>query len=189
MRFRLVYILLITILTACGNVSNEKRLSEGKLINGKKEGTWRIYDSTGVLKEIANYKEDSLNGLRITYENGKIYTRAHYKMGLFVDSFFLYFQNGQIQTESWIDSLGQEQGLYKIYYENGRIRQIGHVINDKYVDTIKTYYDNSQLMCLEFYKNGKKEGILTYFDEQGKPIKKEYYKNDSLLNEKFLNSR
>jgi hypothetical protein len=36
-------------------------------------------------------------------------------MGVFVDSFFLYFANGQKRVESWFDSTGQEQGLYKIY--------------------------------------------------------------------------
>jgi antitoxin component YwqK of YwqJK toxin-antitoxin module len=44
-------------------------------------------------------------------------------------------------------------------------------------------------MYLEYYKNGKKEGMFTYFDEQGSPIKHEYYKNDSLINAELLNSR
>jgi uncharacterized protein len=185
---KLLIISFTIILTACSNFKDRNN-SQGQIINGKKEGIWKIYDSTGALKEISNYKHDTLNGLRITfYENGETYTNAHYKMGVFVDSFFLYFKNGQVQVESWFDPTGHEQGLYKIYYENGKLRQIGHDINNQYDDTIKTFYDNGQLMYLEYYKNGKKEGVFTTFDEHGNSIKQEYFKKDSLLNEKFLNS-
>src|SRR5690242_2520984 len=72
---------------SCEN-KNDKSLSVGKLMNGRREGLWKIYDKDGILRECNNYKNDTLNGTQVTFdENGKIYTKAHRRMGIFVDSF------------------------------------------------------------------------------------------------------
>lgn len=185
-KLKFLIIVFTLLLTSCSNLKN-KSTSYGQRINGKKEGTWKIYDSTDALEEISNYKHDTLNGLRISYyNNGEIYTKAHYKMGVFVDSFLLYFNNGQVEYESWFDSLGREQGLYKVYHKNGKLRSTGYEVNNQYNDTIKTFHDNGQLEFLEYYKNGKKEGVFKMFDKQGILIKKEEFKNDSLKSVEFF---
>ena len=106
------------------------------------------------------------------------------KMGTFVDSFFLYYENGQMRWESWFDSLGRAQGLYKIYHENGQISEIGKTINDLTIDTVRGYYSNKRLQYLIPYKNGKKDGTVLYFNDRGELTKTELYRNDSLINSK-----
>ena len=174
-------IICILFILACTQ-NHHKEKAVGKLLNGKREGTWKFYYPNGKIKEIADYKADSFHGKRIAYyENGNIYTSAHYNMGVFVDSFFLYFNNGQLRSECWFDSSGKAQGIYKIYYETGEISLIGRSVDNMDVDTARGFYKNKQLSYLIPYKNGKIEGALLYFDEDGKIVKKEIYKNDSLI--------
>jgi len=185
----LMLILLITISGSSCSYESGETVSKGKLVKGKKEGLWKIYDTKGILLEHNNYKDDTLNGLRITFDKrGKIYTKAHYKMGIFVDSFFLYYPNGQLRTESWFDSLGQEQGIFKMYHENGRLSAIGHSVNGKTEDTVRAYTENGNLEYIEYYTNQEKERTITYFSAKGIPLKLEHYKNDSLIKETWLNS-
>ena len=177
--FLLVFVFFIL---ACSDQIHSKEKAVGKTLKGKREGTWKIYYPNGKIKEILDYKGDSLHGNRITYyENGKVFTNAHYNMGIFVDSFFLYYQNGQLQWESWFDSTGKSQGTNKNYYETGELRAIGQTLNDKDEDTTKGFYKNKKIMYFIPYKNGKKQGTALYFDEEGKQTKKEIYKDDSLI--------
>jgi len=180
---------LMTLSISCGDIGYKSR-SIGKLTNGRKEGVWEIYDDKGGLKERNTYKNDTLNGPQLTFDrNGKIYTKAFYKMGIFIDSFRLYFDNGQIRSESWFDSLGREQGIYKVYHKNGQLSEIGRSVNGATVDTAKGYDESGHLQYLEIYKMGSKEKSITYFDKEGVALKIEYYKGDSLYAQNLLNGR
>jgi antitoxin component YwqK of YwqJK toxin-antitoxin module len=77
-------------------------------------------------------------------------------------------------------SAGRTQGPYKGYYESGEISETGRTVNDQYEDTVKGFYKNKQMMYLIPYRDGKKQGELIYFDENGNKTKAEHYKNDSL---------
>jgi antitoxin component YwqK of YwqJK toxin-antitoxin module len=163
-------------------LKNKTSTPVGKLVSGKKEGEWKIYYATGQLKEIRHYKNDTLNGQSIEYfPNGNLSSKATYKNGILIDSFFMYYSNGQVNLLEWLDSNGHEQNLFKVYYENGQLSQIGTNKDGLLDDTNKIFYKNGKLKTIEFYRNKKKNGIWTYFDETGKQIKEESYKNDSLI--------
>jgi antitoxin component YwqK of YwqJK toxin-antitoxin module len=167
-----------------------KPISTGKLINGRKEGLWKIYDENGILREYNSYKNDTLNGPQITFDkNGKIYTKAHRKMGIFVDSFLLYYDNGQISNESWFNSSGRQQGVYKMYHNNGQLKAIGYSVNGENEGRVKGYDENGHLEYVEYCKSKLKERSVTYFNEKGIGLKIEYYKNDSLYKQIWLNGR
>ena len=59
---------------------NGKLSSEGRKINGMKEGEWKYYDdSTGYLRRVINFKNDLNHGIYTEfYKNGKVKTRGYY---------------------------------------------------------------------------------------------------------------
>jgi len=163
-------------------LSYKTRDTDGKLFNGKKEGEWKTYYLTGQLKDWEHYKHDTLNGKSISYyPNGNLSSKATYKMGIKVDSFNMYNDNGQVNLQEWYDSTGKSQGVFKVYYENGQLSQIGKNKNGHLDDTSKVYYENGLLKGIEIYKDNNKIGNWIYFDVNGKQIKKELYMNDSLI--------
>ncbi len=122
-------------------------------------------------------------------KNGKIYTKAHYKMGIFVDSFHLYYDNGQLRSESWFDSTGIPQGIFKLYHENGQLFEIGRDIDGKPVDMIIGYDTDGKLEFLDYYKPSSLDRVVTYFNRTGNITKIEYYHGDTKIREQYPNSR
>ena len=182
----LKYLLILFVFSACfnfDNYSDDALKSVGTTINGKKEGEWKTYFVTNRLSKIENYKNDTLNGSFTSFsENGNLYAKGTYKMGLKIDSFYLYNSNGTINLQEWRDSTGKSQGLFKVFYDNGQLSQLGYMKDSYLDDTSKSFFDNGQLKAIEFYQNIKKEGKWSYFDEEGKLLKVETYKNDLIQN-------
>jgi antitoxin component YwqK of YwqJK toxin-antitoxin module len=114
--------------------------------DGKKEGAWNRYDSTGkVLYETANYRADSLEGEgKLFYPSGKVQDIRHYKNGHFV-------------------------GDYKEFYESGTLKGEGIYTNSKMEGDWKRYYPNGQLQEVVTFKNGNENGAFKEFYENGKP--------------------
>lgn len=168
--------------TIFNDFQNSKTEAIGKTIAGKKEGEWKSYYATGQIKEVEHYKNDILNGpFSFYYTNGNKRATGNYRNGLRVDSFILYHSNGLINSAEWRDSQGKTQGVFKIFHDNGKPSQIGKMLNGKLDDTSKTYYENGIIKEIEFYSNNARNGNWLYFNESGKLIKTEVYKNDKLI--------
>ncbi len=164
------------------NFNNSTRESSGQTVDGKKQGEWKTYYLNGQLKEVKHYLNDTLNGQSIEYyPNGNLSSRATYKMGTSIDSFFLYHSNGQKNLQEWKDSNGHEQGVFNVYAENGQLIQIGISKDGQFDDTSRTYYLNGHPKEIRIYKNNMKEGVWSYFDTSGKLIRNETYLDDSVI--------
>lgn len=89
----------------------ETEEARGKLINGKRNGEWVTHFVNGQLAAVENYRNDTLHGPQIHYAPEGFYKlRANYRMGIKVDSFFLYTSNGQVNIMNYRDSTGTLQG-------------------------------------------------------------------------------
>ncbi len=154
--------------------------SEGRYINGNKDGYFQYYDREGNLMELLKYDEGEpvLNAeelvvidIRATYyEDGSVKSEGGYKdgkkHGVFreydkkghVSNGFIY-RNGEVDAMGIIDAKGNYQGNWKHYFASGELRAEG-----KYKEGIKigdwVYY----------FKDGKVEQKGTYTN--GKPDKK-----------------
>ena len=116
-------------------------LEEGILINGAKNGSWITYypDKEKVIKTLANYVNNELNGVYLTFSNrGQVETLTTYANGVY-DGNFAKFRFGNLE-ESATYVNGELHGLYKKYYQNRNIQMEAH------------------------YKNGKQHGLYRYFD-------------------------
>lgn len=155
--------------------------ANGALINGKKQGEWKAYYLDGKLKLLENYKNDTLNGPKLSYsDNGNLSFRGKYAMGILVDSAFRYYYNGKLKSMTYNEKSGK--GVFKIYHNNGTLGQTGKLKNGSLDDTCKTYFETGTLKAIEIYKDKKKAGQWRYYAATGKLLKTELYRNDSLVN-------
>jgi antitoxin component YwqK of YwqJK toxin-antitoxin module len=179
---QMLLLLLSTIAITCGCVNplasdRDETKSTGKAIDGKKQGIWRTYHGNGQLLREEIYQNDTLNGTSITYdENGRVYTKCQYRMGVMVDSFTHYYGNGKVNFWKWHDSTGKTQGPMKVFDANGEVRQEGQFKDDHMEGVWKTFYPNGKVKDFEFYRNNERDSIWTYFDEDGNVTEQKDYR-------------
>jgi len=75
-------------------------LSEGKTVNGKKEGYWITYYANGNKRSEGAYKKGIKDGKWIQYfKNGNISSEGHFENGEYENWFVTYFENGHKKWE------------------------------------------------------------------------------------------
>lgn len=150
----------------------------GEVINGKKEGKFKVVNSTGNATAEINYKNDELDGLQKYYDE----------------------KGNLIEEKSFVN--GKLEGVRKEYYTNKMIGLVENYKNDK-LEGISTSYNvnggkncelsytngeaNGTLICLYpngtkkselNYKNGKLDGISTYYNVVGDITSQYEFKDD-----------
>jgi antitoxin component YwqK of YwqJK toxin-antitoxin module len=90
-------------------------------------------------------------------------------------------QNKTRETRLPLDNLTYKS--ITAYYENGNIRLLANYDNGLVAGNFTEFHENGKISESGFYGNGlKKDGVWTYFDEQGKLTKTETYENGKLIN-------
>ncbi len=136
---------------------NNKKVSEGKLVNKQYEGEWKYYHKdSDVIMTVENYKNGKLEGVRkVFYKSGKIAEETTYINGV-------------------------KNGLYKKTGENGIVIEESNYKNDE-LDGLAIFKDeNNKITAKGTYTNGKKTGIWEQL-EKGKLVKR----NMNLQGKKF----
>lgn len=147
----------------------------GEIKNGKKQGEWVNYYKNGKIAELTNYLNDTLNGVHISYAtSGKYKVIEKYNMGIRVDT-FKRFSSGKLYLIEYYDSLGIQQGEFRIYNDD-RISQIGYYMNGKMHGEYKSYdLKTGKLKKVVHYNKGEKSGDWVYINENGDTTKIENY--------------
>lgn len=127
-----------------GGYKNDQIVEEGNYIDNKREGIWKKYYPTGVLKS------------EITYFNN--YPKGAYKV---------YYPNGQLEEESiWM--YNKNKGSFRRYHENGKIAQeFNFGENGKRNGVQKYYYPNGKPQMTVEVKNGVANGLLVRYNPDG----------------------
>ena len=77
-----------------------KYYTEGKVINGKREGIWLTYSDQGNLLFKTHYKKGSHNGVWESYhENGNIKLKGNYKVSKLIGIWQSFSENGVLIDE------------------------------------------------------------------------------------------
>ena len=92
---------------------------QGSFKNGKKEGSWLWYWSTGQLAKKGNYKNGKWNGAWVTYfKNGKLWSKGNYKNDVNEGAWAYYYDNGQLSAKGNFKN-GRREGTWVNYNEDG----------------------------------------------------------------------
>ncbi len=169
-----------------------------------KNGEYIVYDSTQHISFQGFYVNDTLQGPFSRYANGKLVEQGNYQKGVLNGTIEQYdtltgeiitilkFENGEEKEERRINQLinGKKEGLWEIRDAKGRIirQEIyknGELLKDDSDSTVnfvfeEEFYPNGQLKTQYATKGGLKNGIQSNFDENGKALRSEIYRLDTL---------
>lgn len=134
-------------------------LEQGILINGRRNGSWVTFheNKENVLKTSANYVDDQLNGLFLTYSNrGQIETQINYVNGIYEGDYFKYEYGRLVEASQYRN--GEMEGIYRKFYSNNKL-QIEAEYSAGKLNGLYVYYDDKGNVVMEYqYKDGEKVG-------------------------------
>ena len=154
-----------------------------QFINGLEEGISPVFDTTGLLREIVNYRK----GFVMTREALNRYDREGKKHGYWKT----FYDDWTVHTECYYRH-GLRDGFYKEYDEKGNLKKITKFVNDveqvlesdqKPLVVQHEYYPNGKVRREASFRDGRREGVWRDFDEDGNVIKSQTYKKGVLVGE------
>lgn len=121
--------------------SKGKIVSEGKMVQKERTGTWKYYHQDGVtLMMTENYIDGQLTGDQTTF-----------------------FENGKpAEKKSFVD--GKENGRRLVYLETGKLIKDISFVNGKQHGPAKYYEKDGSLKIEGTYKNNRKYGVWKYYN-------------------------
>lgn len=137
--------------------------SSGGYVDGKKEGTHRIYDEEGNITSgevykmgvktaegIVDQQGDFQGEWELYYADGSLRAKGDYENSLRTGDWIFYHKNGKVESEGKYAS-GLPQGQWKWYYDNGNSRR------------------------KDYYRRGKEDGESVEMDRDGNIISQGQY--------------
>lgn len=149
------------------------------VLDGKAHGLYLQFHKNGEPKELTNYEFGKRDGVSYKwYDNGQLQVKSFYEQGRLIDTVYQWHKNGQLKSWS-IEHPRRTYTLeYHMFYETGQKRcEITQ-------ETQKRWHSNGQLSFKGGIVNNKSHGKLKYYNEEGKLIKTEVYRNGKKLKEK-----
>ena len=137
--------------------ANGKITEEGIVRDGKRNGTWVIYnDRRPLAKSVANFVDDQYSGTYLEFSNtGQLELICHYRANK-LHGKFIKVKNTRKLEEGYYEE-GELDGIYKKYYPNKEtLQQEVSYKMGKLHGPSKYYNEEGQLVMEYEYKNGKK---------------------------------
>ncbi|SHG14427.1 toxin-antitoxin system YwqK family antitoxin [Flavobacterium defluvii] len=148
------------------------RLKES-YINGKNNGLTTNYNRNGNVSSICNFENDTISGIYEVYNANKLNQVYHYDKGQQNGPFTTFYSNGAVLSEGFI--INNEINSNKtIYSQSGKISSIETYLSG-YLTHIETFTDNGDIENSIDYKNKTGNFNLTF-------NKGVYTKNSSYIN-------
>ena len=176
--------------------------------NDKSNGTYKKFYDNGTLKEIGQYQENYQVGIwKQFYQSGRLSSLRYFTNSIGnkelkrINAYQTYFP-----VKIWIDydSIGNiksktyHDNSFKIirkdeFYSSGKLfkrtcyngevpymcsRNPGYKVKS---GKFEEFYSDGKIKTIGFYTNNTKQGVWKYFDNAGKIIKTEKFKNDTVL--------
>ena len=116
-------------------------ISEGRLVEDKKEGVWVNYYTNGDTSAVEHYSAGNLTR-KMQYTSD----------GLSVDESF---------------DQGKKNGAFKVYWPNGSLHIAGTFKSDSLNGKVTNYYLDGTLESEANYENGRPYGVYKYYYQNG----------------------
>ena len=173
---------------------------EAHFAQGKLDGSFKKYNSSGILIEESNYSEgiqqgeafeyytqgalarkasflnDKLYGTAIDFQpNGDTSEISYYPPSENANLYYAYYPDGKLRYESQMEN-GNVFGTWKRYFHNGNVAVSGYRNKDGSEEGKKiNYCENGQILVESYYINGKLDGELIRNSASGKRLVKEIF--------------
>ncbi len=166
---------------------------------GRRTGLYIDYYSNGVVRKRCNFRRNKLHGYYYSYHsNGNIYVMNHYNFGNEHGAKEVYSLEGNIKLKLnhsngilhgysysyYPNGFVKQEDNYKYgkiinmkkYYKNGYIKMFSEWENNKLSGNRTKYWKDGSIKSVCLYKNGVKDGVWKYF-ENDKCLEEVEYKN------------
>ncbi len=124
--------------------------------NGLKQGIWIIYYNNGEKKSEINYENGVPKGKAIFYyPNGNIRESGNWQVDHWVGDYKYYYESGQLSYDWEYNEKGKREGEQKYFHKNGENKYAGIWINGKTEGVLKVYSEDGVLIQEKVYASGK----------------------------------
>jgi len=157
----------------------ESKVEEGNYSDNRKEGLWKKYWPSGVLRSEITYSGGMPAGVyTLYYENGKVEEHSQWENSRNHGEFKRFYLNGNPQQHFYFAENGKRNGLQKYYHENGKLAMEVNVQNGQESGIMRRYNTDGTLMEEKSFENGVLKTSATKKYNQSKhsaPIVKDPY--------------
>lgn len=148
-------------------------VEEGNYVNNRKEGLWKRFYASGILRSEITYKNNRPYGAyTIYYPNGQVEERSTWHHNKNVGDFVRYYANGELQQEFFFADNGKRNGVQRYYHENGQLALEVTIRNGKEEGEMLRYYENGKLKERKVLNSGTLEPGSTRTYRGNAPKKK-----------------
>lgn len=152
----------------------------GSVINGKKEGKFKLLGETGKIKGELNIENDELHGTQKYFtENGVLEIEKNFKNGKLDGDLKTYYENGTLSSiEKYSD--GKLHGLSTTFYLNGGKKCEMNFTQGERDGILNCFHADGTKSTEIVYEKGKLNGKYIIYNEVGDITYDATYKNDNL---------
>jgi len=156
---------------------NDNKEMEGHYIDGRKNGIWTWWYDTGVKQSEGNYLDDEQDGLWLYFAtDGSVAEEVTFSGGERDGRSTVWLTPEEKQEEKFYKH-GRLDGP-STYWENGYRSTMTSYKSDKPEGPWAIWYPNSdQIKEQGFHQGGIREGLTTYYYEDGVMQREGYFKN------------
>jgi|GEM_PF-7092295 len=152
-----------------------------RFVAGKPEGVQKTWKAGAVEEEMwqqGKLEVQKSKWSEIQAKESEFYTfvnegdSLNIKFGKKLDKSIRFFDNGSIQA---ILTPGEDGGMLKEYHPNGKVKGQGKGTFDSKEGKWEYFHQNGEKMMAGEYKDGKKLGVFSHWDEKGRLIEEEVW--------------
>jgi antitoxin component YwqK of YwqJK toxin-antitoxin module len=141
---------------------------KGYFFNNRPVGQFtRYYESRGKMADV-NYSIDGITSFaRLFYQNGYLAAEGKfiYQEKDSIWKYYSYYSNSLAYEETY--SKGIKHGLSKVYYENGQVAQTTMWDNNRKHGPWQQFYEDSSVRMVTQYDHDKLDGKYQVFNSDG----------------------
>ncbi|TAH38980.1 MAG: hypothetical protein EYC69_13745 [Bacteroidetes bacterium] len=144
--------------------------TEGKFVDGNREGLWIQRYRTGQISNEINFKKDKRHGeAKFYYPNGKMKETVVYEDGNLEGFSQKFYSNGSLKSEGWFAG-DERQGIWKSYHINTKISDLDYFLNGNYFGAQESYDVKGRYNYGNAYDMDQLTMYYAGFDTTGKKI-------------------
>ena len=150
--------------------------SEENYETGIRSGTSKEFHENGQLKYSIDYIKGKEKDGEVSHFNssGALITLVPYASGQINGTVKSFYNSGKLRSEiQWVN--GEKEGSWKYFNETEEV--LGEGTFSQGTGTLEKYNDNMTLAFSGHYLDGKLDGLVSEFDENGNPKTKIEYKS------------
>lgn len=162
---KLIPFFFFMVIFATGQESNDTVNQLDK--KGMKQGYWKKYNESGLLKYEGYFVDDQPDGsFTYYYPDEKVKARSEFSQaGTYVKT-TTYHYSGNVMTDGYYRNK-EKDSLWTYYDINGTLLQEEFYRNNKKYGSWKTFYDNGQVSEEITWENDKRNGIWKQYYADG----------------------